>query len=172
MRLPRIFRRRAAPGDPVPTWQDNRPAWGSGPASGRYLHIPEIDRWRAMPFDMPPDPERGTVMQRVRQVVESLDKASDEGTGTALDRLIESWVAAWIQTVEASYADHCAVISVHGGQAAEWLAESTRTARYEGEELDRIRSAYLACRRRLGGEAGQASAEELARTQGDDPDGP
>ena len=116
------------------------------------MHIPEIDRWRAVPFDMPPDPERGTVLQRVRQLTESLEGAIDEGTGAALDPIIESWVAKWIATVEADYTDHCAVINVHRGQAAQWLTESTHTARHENEELDRIRAAYLACRARLAGE--------------------
>jgi hypothetical protein len=135
-----------------PTWQDNRPAWGADTRADRYMHIPEIDRWRALPFDMPPHPERGTVLQRVRQITESLDGAIDEGTGAALDRLIESWVAAWIATVETDYTDHCAVINVHRGQASQWLTESTRIAQHENEELQRIRAAYLACRARLAGE--------------------
>lgn len=151
--MPRLRRRRSNPGNnPSPTWQDNRPAWGADDQADRYMRIPEIDRWRAMPFDMPPDPERGTVRQRVRQIVESLDGAIDEGTGAALDRLIESWVASWIATVETSYSDHCAVINVHRGQASQWLTESTRAAQHENEELDRIRGAYLACRARLAGE--------------------
>ncbi len=144
--------RRNAGKDSSPTWQDNRPDWGDGDRAARYMYIPEIDRWRAMPFDMPPAPERGTVRQRVRQITESLDGAIDEGTGAALDRLIDSWVASWIATVETDYADHCAVINVHRGQAAQWLAESTHTARHENEELERIRAAYLASRARLAGE--------------------
>jgi hypothetical protein len=148
-----LRRRRSNPGNNAsPTWQDNRPAWGADDRADRYMSIPEIDRWRAVPFDMPPDPERGTVRQRVRQIVESLDGAIDEGTGAALDRLIESWVASWIATVETEYTDHCAVINVHRGQASQWLTESTRTAHHENEELDRIRAAYLACRARLAGE--------------------
>lgn len=145
-------RRRNAGKTASPTWQDNRPAWGADDRAGRYMHIPEIDRWRAMPFDMPLAPERGTVRQRVRQITESLEGAIDEGTGAALDRLTETWVASWIATVEADYTDHCAVINVHRGQAAQWLAESTRTAQHENEELGRIRDAYLACRARLAGE--------------------
>jgi hypothetical protein len=147
----------------APTWQDNRPTWGEGDRTSRYLHIPQIDRWRAMPFDMPPNPDRGTVLQRVRQIVESLDGAIDEGSGRALDLHIESWVAAWIHTVEVEYADHCAVIDVHRGQASQWLIESMHAAAYESEELDRIRAAYLACRSRLAGEPVAA---------GQRPDGP
>jgi hypothetical protein len=165
MRLSGFLRRRKAASATPPTWEDNRPTWGAGASAGRYLEIPEIDRWRAVPFDMPPDPERGTVMQRVRQLVESLDGAIDEGTGSALDLLIESWVAAWIHTVETSYADHCAVIDVHAGQAAEWLVESEHNARDEAEELDRARAAYLACRARLSGEP-----EQPGPAAGQDPD--
>ena len=145
-------RRRDAGKNASPTWQDNRPDWNNGDRAGRYMHIPEIDRWRAAPFDMPPDPERGTVLQRVRQITESLEGAIDEGTGPALDPIIEAWVATWIATVEADYTDHCAVIDVHRGQAAQWLTESIHTARHENEELGRIRAAYLACRARLAGE--------------------
>jgi hypothetical protein len=145
-------RRRTAGQNASPTWQDNRPAWHDGDRAARYIHIPEIDRWRAVPFDMPPDPERGTVLQRVRQITESLDGAIDEGTGAALDRIIESWVAEWVATVEAGYADHCAVIGVHRGQAGQWLTESTHIARHEAEELERVRAAYLASRARLAGE--------------------
>lgn len=93
MRVPRflaLFRRRRKKTDPTPTWQDNMPAWESRPGPSRYLHIPEIDRWRASPYDMPPAPERGTVLQRVRQLTESLGEAIDEGSGASLDRLIES----------------------------------------------------------------------------------
>jgi hypothetical protein len=150
MRLPR--RRRNTGNNANPTWQDNRPDWSEGGRAARYMHIPEIDRWRAVPFDMPPDPERAAVLQRVRQITESLDGAIDEGTGAALDRIIESWVAKWIATVEADYTDHCGVINVHRGQAAQWLTEARHTARHENEELDRIRAAYLACRGRLAGE--------------------
>ena len=149
----RLLRRRSITGKNASrTWRDNRRAWGSDDRDGRYMHIPEIDRWQAMPFDMPPASERGAVLERVRQLTESLEGAIDEGTGAALDRLIESWVASWIATVEAEYIDHCAVISVHRGQAAQWLTESTLTALHENEELDRIRVAYLACRSRLAGE--------------------
>ena len=65
-------RRRNAGKNAIPTWQDNRPDWSNGDRAARYMHIPEIDRWRAVPFDMPPDPERGTVLQRVRHRLERL----------------------------------------------------------------------------------------------------
>ena len=147
MRLLHLRRRTASL-----TWHDKIPAQRKGGRARRYMHTPEVDRWRPMPFSMPPAPERNTVLQRVRQITESLAGAIDEGSGAALDRLIESWVAAWIATIETDYTDHCAVINVHRSQAAQWLAHSTFTARYESEELDRIRAAYLACRARLAGE--------------------
>ena len=135
-----------------PTWQDNMPSRDTGPSQSRYVHIPEIDRWRAVPFAMTPPPNRPIVMEEVRQHVRSLEGAIDEGTGASLDRLIESWAGSWIATVESEYVDHCAVISVHRGQAQEWLTEATVNARHEREELDQIRADYLASRRRLTGE--------------------
>lgn len=151
-------RRRKRKGDQVaPTWQDNMPTWDSRRGLARYLHIPEIDRWRAIPYDMPPAPERGTVLQRVRQLTESLSGAIDEGTGASLDRLIESWAGAWIATVDTEYADHCGVIDVHRGQALEWLTESSHAAEHAREEHDQARADYLACKRRLTGEPATTS---------------
>jgi hypothetical protein len=135
-----------------PTWQDNMPSRDGGPGQGRYLNIPEIDRWRAVPFGMTPPPERSAVMERVRQLTQSLEGAIDEGTGASLDRLIESWAGSWIATVQSEYVDHCAVISVHRGQAQQWLTEATVTAQHEREELEQIRADYAASRRRLTGE--------------------
>jgi len=113
------------------------------PEQDRYISISSIDRWRAVPFDMTPVPERDAVQRRIRQLIESLEGAIDEGTGSALDPLIESWVADWIATVEADYIDHRAVISVHRDQASQWLAQTTAVARQETEELDRIRTELL-----------------------------
>jgi hypothetical protein len=151
------------------TWQDNRRAWGSDDHVGRYMDIPEIDRWRSMPFGMLSAPERDAVLQRVRQLTGSLEGAIDEGTGAALDPLIESWTASWIAAVEAEYSDHCAVISMHRGQAAQWLTESILTAQHENEELDRIRVAYLACRSRLVGEQSGSGnpSDEQSDTSGE-----
>jgi hypothetical protein len=164
----RFLRRRRNIGKTAsPTWQDNRPEWGNGDPALRYMHIPEIDRWRAVPFAMPPDPDRGAVLQRVRQITESLDGAIDEGTGGALDPIIESWVATWIATVQTDYTDHCAVINVHRAQAAQWLVESTHTAQHENEELQRIRSAYLASRARLSGEQPVHPSTPHTDTNGD-----
>lgn len=135
-----------------PSLRDARPAQRRRRNSDRYMEFKEIDRWRALPFSMPPSPEREMVLQQVRQIVESLDGAIDEGTGAALDHLIGSWVASWITTVETEYADHCAVISVHRAQASEWLVEGEALADHERAELARIRSDYLASRARLGGQ--------------------
>jgi hypothetical protein len=135
-----------------PARQDSRPARATDHHAGRYAYIPEIDSRRAASFDMPPTPERGAVLERVRQFTESLKGAIDEGTGAALDRLIEAWTAQWISTVEDEYTDHCATIAVHRAQAEQWLEESTRIAQHENEELGRLRAAYLASRDRLIGE--------------------
>jgi hypothetical protein len=113
------------------------------------MSFSEIDRWRAVPFDMPPAPERGTVMQRVRQLVEGLDGALDEGTAGVLDRYIEAWVGRWIATVETEYADHCGVINLFRCQAAEWMRETTVKLEHARVELDQIRGDYLAVAARL-----------------------
>lgn len=145
-------RKDRAGGGGSPTWQDNMPSRDGGPTHGRYMRIPEIDRWRAVPFTMTPPPERPVVMDQVRHLTGSLKDAIDEGTGASLDRLIESWAGSWIATVESEYVDHCAVITVHRGQAQQWLTEATINARHEREELDQIRADFLASRRRLTGE--------------------
>jgi hypothetical protein len=162
MKLRRPRRRRKPVTNATPTWQDNLPAQGMGDRADRYMRIPEIDRWRAVPHDMPPSPDRDAVMQRVRREVTALAGSIDEGTGGALDPMIEAWVAGWIAIVETDHVDHCGVIQIHRNQAAQWLAESTILARDEREELDRARAAYLACRSRLAGEqAGHAPGPDV-----------
>ena len=90
----RLFhRKRAVGGHQRYTWEDALGDY-AGVSDARYMSFSEIDRWRAVPFDMPPPPERGAVMQRVRQLVEGLDGALDEGTASALDRYIEAQAAA------------------------------------------------------------------------------
>ncbi len=147
------FRSRGLARRISPSWQDSMPnRRRSGRSPARYLQIAEIDRWRSAPFDMPPAPDRSLVMQRVRQIVESLDGGIDEGTGAALDREIESWLAGWIAAIETEYTDHCAVISVHRAQASQWLADSEIHADHERAALGRIRADFTACRARLGGQ--------------------
>jgi hypothetical protein len=125
----------------------------------------EIGGWQAVPSGMLPAPERGAVLQHVRQLAESRDGAIDEGAGASLDPLIESWVGGWIATVEADYADHCAAISVRRGRARQWLTESTHIAEHETEALGRISAAYSTCLASLTGEqadraiGGRSSAE-------------
>jgi hypothetical protein len=124
------------------TWSDSFVGRTGATADGRYIQIPEIDRWRSLAFDLPPAPDRGTVMQRVRQLIEALHGALDEGTGPALDLLIESWVASWIATVNTEYVDHTAVIDVHYGQAAQWLTETEEQLTFERNQLERLQEIY------------------------------
>jgi hypothetical protein len=157
------------------TWQDTVPARDSGPGQSRYLHIPEIDRWRAVPFAMTPIPERPAVMERVQQLMSSLDGAVDEGTGATLDNLIESWAGSWIASVDSEYVDHCAVISVHRGQARQWLTEAHVTVQHIREELEQVRADLQASRRRLTGEAPSPAPPGMADVPdldgGAEPDG-
>lgn len=147
-----MFRRRTADKG----WTDSLPGREDiGPAQ-RYMHIPEIDRWRSLGQDMPPAPERGAVMQRVRQLVEGLDGALDEGTGAALDRLIEAWVAAWLAGVDLAYVDGCSVIDVHYGQASQWLVETETLLEHETAKLARLSGTRDAAHARLAGTTREA----------------
>src|SRR6266702_2183837 len=113
----RLFhRKRAVGGHQRYTWEDALGDY-AGVSDARYMSFSEIDRWRAVPFDMPPPPERGAVMQRVRQLV--------EGTASALDRYIEAWIGRWIATVETEYADHCGVINLFRCHAFFSVPETT-----------------------------------------------
>jgi hypothetical protein len=141
-------RRRADAGHRKYTWEDSLGDY-AGVSDARYMSFSEIDRWRAVPFDMPPPPERGAVMQRVRQLVEGLDGALDEGTASALDRYIEGWVGRWIATVETEFADHCGVIDLFRCQAAEWMKETEVKLEHARAELDQVKSDYLAVAERL-----------------------
>jgi hypothetical protein len=145
----RLFhRKRAVGGHQRYTWEDALGDY-AGVSDARYMSFSEIDRWRAVPFDMPPPPERGVVMQRVRQLVEGLDGALDEGTASALDRYIEAWVGRWIATVETEYADHCGVINLFRCQAAEWMRETTVKLEHAHAKLDQIRGDYETVAARL-----------------------
>jgi hypothetical protein len=149
----RLSRRRRAAGAPGKyNWEDVLGDY-AGVTDARYMSFSEIDRWRAVPFDMPPPPERGVVMQRVRQLVEGLDGALDEGTASVLDRYIEAWVGRWIATVETEYADHCGVIELFRCQAAEWMRETTIKLEHARAELDQVRNDYQAVAARLRSDA-------------------
>jgi hypothetical protein len=145
----RLFRRRrGAAGRGRYTWEDILGDYADV-SDARYMSFSEIDRWRAMPFDMPPPPERGAVMQRVRQLVEGLDGALDEGTAGALDLYIEALIGRWIATVETEYADHCRMIDLFRCQAAEWTRETAVKLEHARAQLDQIRGDYLAVAARL-----------------------
>jgi hypothetical protein len=165
-----MFRRRRARSEPAqPTWQDvmpDRP--GPDDKPGPFLQLTEIDRWRAVPFDMPPAPDRGTCRQRVRQLVEQLGDAVDEGTGAALDLVIESWVAAWIESVRTEYLDHQTVLALHLGQATQYRRELQLQAGHASEELDRLNEAYERCRAELTGRPRDAGPERPVPVRDDD----
>lgn len=145
-------RRRSSARDATATWSDSMPGRVAAPgAPQRYVEIPEIDRWRAAAYELSPSPERGEVLQRVRQYVEALDGAVDEGTGAALDLVIDSWVVQWLAVVDTEYADHCAVIDVHLGQARQWLVEVTRRLDHETDRLARLEKDRDRARARLTG---------------------
>ena len=145
--------------------QGKSPGWDSGRGDGRYVSIPGIDVQRAVPFGMTPPPERDTVLRTVDQLTKDLEGAIDEGTGASLDRLIESWTGSWIATVESEYVDHCAEISVHRGQARQWMTEASVIAEQEREKRDEIRSDLRASRHRLTGESSDPAPSAAADSQ-------
>lgn len=124
-----------------------RPDWsaignghsGSGVASGpTFVEISEIDGWRSRGHAMAPPPDRELVRRRIESEVGSLDGAIDEGTAAALDRLIESWVAQWLATVDTEYIDACAVVDVHYGRAAQALTDAETHLEFLDAELTRL----------------------------------
>jgi hypothetical protein len=118
---------------------------------GRYLHLPQIDGLRSLDFSVPPAPIRGEAEQRVRQLVEALEGATDEGSGGALDLLIEAWVASWIASVNTDFVDHASVIDVHYGQATEWLVEAEAELEFADAKLAEVEQNYTDARTRLAG---------------------
>jgi hypothetical protein len=157
----RVFRRRrATAGHFNYKWEDILGDY-AGVTDARYMSFSEIDRWRAVPFDMPPTPERGVVIQQVRQLVEGLEGALDEGTASALDLYIEAWIGRWIANVETEYADHCRMIDLFRCQAAESMREIAVKLEHARARLDQVRGDYLAAAARLrhdalgGSEVGQ-----------------
>lgn len=146
-----LFRRRKGK-NASPAREDSR-SWPRR-TPDRWLEIREIDNWRSLPYPVPPPPDREAVLRTVDQYVESIRRGIDEGTGTALDPIIKSWLGGWIATVDTEYADHTAVIKIHHGQAVQWLTDSKVIAQHERAKLEQIRADHLASRARLGG-AGQ-----------------
>lgn len=144
----RLARRRAASGHPRYIWEDSLGDY-AGFSADRYTTFSEIDRLRAVPFDMPVPPDRAAVMKHIRLLVGQLDGALDEGTGGVLDRTIEAWTGRWIATVETEYVDHCALINLLRCQAAEWVRETTVKLKHAYDELDQLRGDYLAVAERL-----------------------
>lgn len=108
-------------------------------------------------------PERDEVLRRVDQLTSSLDRA-DEGTSAVLDNLIDSWVSSWIADVESDYVARRAVIAAQRGRTVQWLAENTRIAGHERNELERISAAYDAYRSRFGDELAERGVGGRGRT--------
>jgi hypothetical protein len=144
----RFRRRRAAAGRERYTWEDILGDY-SDVSNARYMSFSEVDRWRAVPFDMPPSPARDEVMQHVRRLVAGLDGALDEGTAGALDLYLEALIGRWIATVENEHADHCRMIDLFRCQAAEWTRETAVKLEHAHVRLDQIRSDYLAVAAKL-----------------------
>jgi hypothetical protein len=118
-------------------WRDTMSGRADIDPSRLFVDMTEIDRWRALGQDVPPPPDRGAVMQRVRQHIEALDGSVDASNGAVLDRLIEAWVAAWIASVDTAYVDACSAVSVHYGVAAELVANMGARLEYATDHFER-----------------------------------
>jgi len=143
-------RRRKTPPQDV-LWQDTMSGREDTPSARRFIEIPEIDRWRAIGQDVPPPPDRGAVLQRVRQLAEELADSIDESNRAALDRLVESWVARWIATVDTAYVDACSAVSVHYGAAAQLVVSTEAELETATDQLERAKRIRDAAYDRLAG---------------------
>jgi len=120
----------------------------------RFTELKELDLYRPLPYAMQPTVHLGAARQRVRQLVEDLlPGALDEGTGGALDRLIESWAAAEIETLKAEHADHSAVVDRLVGLANEQVFRAQATADRDRQLLELAQRDLVAARVRLGADA-------------------
>lgn len=162
-------RRRSATQGQDFAWEDVLGDYQGG-FKGRYLRFPQIDRWRAAPFDMPSGPDRDALQQRIPEMIEELREAVDEGSGTVLDRQISSWVASWLAGVETDYVNHCALIHRLRGQAEQWARETAIELDQAQEQLHSLTGDYetLLARLRASGAAAPGTRPGLTDDGPDD----
>lgn len=162
-------RRRAAAQGQDFAWEDVLGDYRGG-FKGRYLRFPQIDRWRAAPFDMPSGPDRAALKQRILELIEQLRGAVDEGSGAVLDRQINSWVASWLAGVETDYVNHCALIHRLRGQGEQWARETAIELEQAKEQLHNLTGDYeiLLARLRASGAAAPATRPGLTDDDQDD----
>lgn len=106
-------------------------------------------------YPMTPPHDADEARQRVRQLVEALQPDGvDEGTGAALDPLIQSWTAGWLAGIDAEHTHHTAGIDVQIGSAKELLARARSAHEHDLYRLELALRDHAEARRMLGDEFG------------------
>jgi hypothetical protein len=121
-------------------------------------------------YPMTPPHDADQARQRVRELVEALrPDGVDEGTGAALDPLIQSWTAGWLAGIDAEHTDHTGMIDVQIGSAKEQLARAQSAHDHDLYRLELARRDHTEARRMLGDDSGSvrvqpAGPEHATRT--------
>lgn len=116
---------------------------------------PGPQREQTPSYPMTPPHDADQARQRVRQLVEALQPDGvDEGTGAALDPLIQSWTAGWLAGIDSEHTDHTAEIDVQFGAAKEQLARARSIHDNDLYRLELARRDHAEARRMLGDEFG------------------
>lgn len=106
-------------------------------------------------YPMTPPHDADQARQQVRQLVEALrPDGVDEGTGAALDPLIQSWTAGWLAGIDAEHTEHTAAIDVQIGSAKEQLARAKSAHDHDLYRLELARRDHSEARRLLGDDFG------------------
>jgi len=114
---------------------------------------PQHEQTPSYPMTAPHDADKAR--QQVRELVEALQPAGiDEGTGAALDPLIQSWTAGWLAGIDSEHTEHTAAIDVQFGAAKEQLARAQSIHDNDLYRLELARRDHAEARRMLGDELG------------------
>ncbi|MPZ65133.1 MAG: hypothetical protein GEU83_06330 [Pseudonocardiaceae bacterium] len=104
------------------------------------------------PYAMTPPASADEARQRVQELVEGLlPDGVDEGTGTALDKLITSWAAGWLAGIDTQHADRTAAIDGLISAANEQITDARAAHEHQALRLEIARQEQLDTRQRLGG---------------------
>ncbi len=110
-------------------------------------------------YSMTPPHDADGARRRVRQLVEALQPDGvDEGTGAALDPLIQSWTAGWLAGIDSEHTDHTAAIDLQVGAAKEQVARARSSHEHDVYLLELARRDHAEARRMLGDDVGPAPA--------------
>ncbi len=129
------------------------PFWKPRQAGPRRAQTPVSSPIVSYPMTPPHDADQAR--QQVRELVESLQPDGvDEGTGAALDPLIQSWIAGWLAGIDSEHTDHTGAIDVQVGSAKEQVARARSAHDHDLYRLELARRDHAEARRMLGDEFG------------------